>query len=610
MQSASGRYVIVFNGEIYNHLDLRTELEAAGLQPDWRGLSDTETLLASIDAWGLEAAVKRLNGMFAFAVWDELNRTLILARDRLGEKPLYWGWAGDSLVFGSELKALRAHPASQSEICDDALRLFFHLSYVPAPYSIHEGIYKLQPGCLLYVRGNPPRTRPDSPLKPGESHESLEIVKYWDTVERFGVLANSFHGSPAEAVDLTEQRLSAAIKRQMLADVPLGAFLSGGVDSSLIVALMQAQSQDPVKTFTIGFQDKAFDESGFARDIASHLRTDHEEFVVGERDAHDVVPTLPNVFDEPFADVSQIPTILVSQLARRHVTVSLSGDAGDELFCGYGRYFWADRIWNLIGRLPGIVRTATGHIVGSASPRFLSAVSRLSGTRQSVGQIRRIASHMRHADGLQDVFDGILMVWPDGAPMAQRVFDLPSPWAALPVPSTLRDDPQSVMMCKDMVSYLPDDILCKVDRAAMSISLETRVPFLDVSVIEAAMTIPTSTKTLDGKGKWVLRELLARYVPKDLIDRPKSGFGVPLGAWLRGPLRPWAEALLAPRALEQSGKLDVRRIRHVWAEHIGGLIDHSDWLWPVLMFQAWHDVQYCAGKLVRHHGEGRRMAYS
>lgn len=592
MHSASGRYVIIFNGEIYNHCDLRSELEDASKGSRWRGLSDTETLLACIDAWGIEETMLRLNGMFAFAVWDLQTRTLILGRDRMGEKPLYWGWAGESLVFGSELKALMAHPDYASEICDDALEQFFHFSYVPAPFSIYEGVYKLQPGCLLYVRGHPPRKRPNSPLKPGEVYETLELVCYWSLPERFGHLANTFSGSPEDAVDLIDQRLAKAIGRQMLADVPLGAFLSGGVDSSLVVALMQRQSQQPVKTFTIGFQDKSFDESGFAREVAAHLHTDHHELVVDEKDAMDVVPCLPYVYDEPFADASQIPTILVSKLAGAHVTVALSGDAGDELFCGYGRYFWATKIWSHIGRLPTVIRSATGHLVGGTSPSILAGLIKVTGTRQSAAQLRRIAAHMRHANGVQGVFDGILTAWPDGAPLTRKSLRRPMPWQPSSLFLPLLNDDKALMMCKDLASYLPDDILCKVDRAAMSVSLETRVPFLDVSVIEAAMAIPTSIKTKDGAGKWVLRDLLGRYVPKSLIDRPKTGFGVPLGQWLRGPLRPWVEGLLTKEALKASGKLDAGRIRKLWAEHLDGIIDHSDALWPVLMFQAWYQDRY------------------
>ena len=610
MLSASGRYVIVFNGEIYNHRDLRSELDDASKGSSWRGSSDTETLLACIDVWGIKETVLRLNGMFAFAVWDLQTRTLVLGRDRMGEKPLYWGWAGESLVFGSELKALMAHPACASDICEDALEQYFHFSYVPAPLSIYRGVYKLQPGCLLYVRGYPPRTRPSSPLKPGDVYETLELVSYWNLSEQFGRFANTFSGSPEDAVNLIEQRLEQAIERQMLADVPLGAFLSGGVDSSLVVALMQRQSHQPVKTFTIGFQDKSFDESHFARDVAGHLHTDHHELVVNDKDAIDVVPSLPHVYDEPFADSSQIPTILVSKLARYHVTVALSGDAGDELFCGYGRYFWAPKIWSHIGRLPGTLRSATGHMVGGASPRALANLSKVFGTGKSVAQLRQIAAHMRHANSVQGVFEGILTSWPDGAPMTRRSPQLSLPWPTTSMPASLRRDDKALMMCKDLCAYLPDDILCKVDRAAMSVSLETRVPFLDVSVIEAAMTIPTSLKTMDGAGKWVLRDLLKRYVPKTLTDRPKTGFGVPLGQWLRGPLHPWAESLLTNDALKASGKLDAGRVKTLWAEHLESLIDHSDALWSVLMFQAWYHDRHSHAPFTHQGYKMKEVAHS
>lgn len=587
MKSRSNRYTIVFNGEIYNHLELRRDIEEQGHVFVWCGQSDTETLLACIEVWGIDAAVDKLNGMFAFALWDMQTQSLVLGRDRIGEKPLYWGWAGENIIFGSELKALRAHPDCPSELSDEALDLFFRLSYVPAPYAIFSGIYKLQPGCLLYIRGSPPAIPPPEPMDPGQKYGSIELVSYWSLKERFDKIGATFAGSPTEAVEHVGYLLEKAVKRQMLSDVPLGAFLSGGIDSSLVVSLMQSQSQVPVQTFTVGFQEKAYDESGYARAVAHHLGTEHHELVLSDLDVIGVVPKLAEIYDEPFADSSQIPTFLVSRLARRQVIVSLSGDAGDELFCGYGRYFWAPKIWRRVGPLPSALRRQFGAVLGSSPDELLGMLSRLMRMKQSGAQIHRVAGHMRYAKSVQDVFERMLSAWPDDTPLSIKQHLQPLPWHRGNAPKIFSSDDVGLMMSKDLCAYLPDDILCKVDRASMSVSLETRVPFLDVPVLEAAMAIPTSIKVFDSRGKWILRELLERFVPRSLTDRPKVGFGVPLGTWLRGPLKPWAANLLSRSALLKSGKLDLEIIEATWTEHLEGRADNSERLWPVLMFQDW-----------------------
>lgn len=582
MVSASGRWVIVYNGEIYNHLDIRNELAAKKDAAAWGGHADTETLLAGFDAWGVRATVERCVGMFAFAVWDRSERVLTLCRDRMGEKPLYYGWQGGGaeacFLFGSELASLKRHPVFSATLNREALGLFMRHTYVPAPHSIYEGIFKLPPGHLLSVSAS----RPEPVLE-----------QYWSIakVAKDGA-ANPFDGSAADVTNALETLLTGAIGQQMMADVPLGAFLSGGVDSSTVVALMQAQSGRPVRTFSMGFSEVEYNEAVYAKAVAAHLGTDHTDMYVTPREALDVIPKLPSIYSEPFADSSQIPMYLVSALARQHVTVALSGDGGDELFCGYQRYAFAQAVWRKISRAPQTIRAMVGRGIMAIPPdgwNFLLAPIQLA-----------IKGRMRNAN-LGDKFHkgaGLL-----GAEDLDRLYyRLVSSWRneqpvlglSRPPDSLFSSEPLEGlgelerMMAFDMATYLPDDILTKVDRAAMSVSLESRVPLLDHRVVEFAWRIPQSLKVADGETKWALRQVLYRHVPKELIDRPKAGFSVPLAQWLRGPLREWAEDLLDETRLRNEGFFNPQLIRNKWCEHVSGRRNWHHHLWSVLMFQAWY----------------------
>jgi len=588
MVSASGRYVIAFNGEIYNHLALRKDIEKIPPSPpfakggilEWRGHSDTETLLAGFEAWGIEATLKKTVGMFALALWDKEACALTLARDRIGEKPLYYGWQGGGnervFLFGSELKALKAHPAFAAEIDRGALCLLLRHNYIPAPYSIYQGIAKLEPGCLLSV-----------------SLEQIEpkIWKYWDAAEvaRTGV-AQPFSGTPEQAVDALEVLAKDAVRQQMMADVPLGAFLSGGIDSSTVVALMQAQSSRPVKTFTIGFNEKGYNEAVHAKAVAAHLGTEHIELYVTPEQAMDVIPLLPGLYCEPFADSSQIPTFLVSQLAKQQVTVSLSGDAGDELFCGYNRYQLTNDLWKKLSHAPIQLRSLVAKGISAVSP---SVWDRVGGAIPGVGSyVRLLGDKMHKGAGVLSsaTVDELYL----GLVSYQRN---PENWViGGKEPDTkltgLRPNLEGLgvverMMALDTISYLPDDILVKVDRAGMGVSLEGRVPFLDHRLVEFAWSLPLEYKLRDGQTKWPLRQVLYRHVPRELIDRPKMGFGVPLHDWLRGPLRDWAEGLLGEARLRREGYFHPEPIRQMWAEHLSGRRNWMAQLWNVLMFQAW-----------------------
>lgn len=579
MHSESCRYVIAFNGEIYNHLSLRQELESTGKIIKWRGHSDTETLLAGFDVWGIRKTVERSVGMFAFSVWDRQTKTLTLGRDRLGEKPLYYGWQGRTFLFGSELKSLKANPAFEGEIDRDALCLYMRFNYIPTPYSIYKGIRKLEPGSLLSVSLRKPEP---------------EIISYWagKQVAELGV-SNVFSGSPTQAVDALELLLKDAIRQQMMADVPLGAFLSGGVDSSTVVALMQAQSKRPVKTFTIGFNEAGYNEAEHAKAVAAFLGTDHTELYVTPRDTLDVIPRLPILYDEPFSDSSQIPTFLVAQLARQHVTVSLSGDGGDELFCGYNRYQYSSNLWHKLSIMPRPIRTLLGGWMTRISPRswtrfadiFASFVPGLS-LPVNVGDKLHKGAGILSSRSVDALYTGLVSHWQDPASVVVRGRELPTLLTGN-IPSFIGLDDVQRMMALDMLSYLPDDNLTKVDRAAMGVSLETRVPFLDHRVVEFAWSLPQSLKLRDGQTKWALRQVLYRHVPKGMIERPKMGFGVPIDSWLRGPLREWAESLLSEQRLRKEGYFHAAPIRQKWAEHLSGERNWQYHLWDVLMFQAW-----------------------
>jgi asparagine synthase (glutamine-hydrolysing) len=578
MLSACGRFVIVFNGEIYNHGELRAALDRSGANGGWRGHSDTETLLVACVAWGLEETLRRATGMFAFALWDRAERCLTLARDRLGEKPLYYGWQGDVLLFGSELKALRAHPAWCGTIDRVALARYMRVGYVPAPMTIWQGIRKLLPGTLMVVRADTvPGTLPAPSV-------------YWRALDVASVGAGS-DLDDAQAIELLDFHLRQSIGRQMVADVPLGAFLSGGVDSSTVVALMQAQAMRPVRTFSIGFAESDYDESHHARAVAVHLHTDHTELLLSAADALEVIPRLPEIYDEPFGDSSQIPTYLVAALARRHVTVSLSGDGGDELFGGYNRHLWGSGIWRRIGKLPHGVRTVAGVFITAIAPGQWDALGTLlyRGKRfPGLGdKLHKLAAVIDARDA-DDLYQRLISQQMEKESIVLGAVNAEF-WADTEARALPGCEVAEHMMFHDLVGYLCDDILVKVDRAAMAASLETRVPLLDHHVVEFAWRLPLRMKVRDGQGKWLLRQVLYRYVPRELIERPKQGFAIPLNLWLRGSLRDWAEALLDESRLRREGYLRPEPIRRKWQEHLSGRRNWQHWLWNVLMFQSWQE---------------------
>lgn len=580
MVSVNGNYVITFNGEIYNHLAIRAELKRIKQAPIWRGHSDTETLLAGIEAWGILETINRTVGMFAFALWDKHSRSITLGRDRIGEKPLYYGWQGNNFLFGSELKAFKAYPHFNADIDRNALSAFMRYGYIPAPQSIYQGIYKLLPGTLLTLQGD-------------ECCE-LKPIPYWSMVEvaKKG-LQMPLICSDSEAIIGLGTRLSEAVSSQQISDVPLGAFLSGGIDSSMIVALMQSQSNQPIHTFTIGFDEKHYNEAVYAKEVARHLGTDHTEWYVSPEEARSVIPLLPTLYDEPFADSSQIPTFLVSQLAKQNVTVSLSGDAGDELFCGYNRYSWTRKIQSV----PILMRKLLADSITKFSPAQLDRMYAIiqpvlpkSMQIRMPGDKAHKLSTILEMDSASAIYKQLTSTWVDleelvlGSHETNGLADI---WDAL----SGFDSSEHSMMAIDTLTYLPDDILCKVDRAAMGVSLETRVPFLDHRVVEFAWQLPLNMKIRNGQTKWILRQLLFKYVPKELIERPKMGFGVPIDSWLRGPLREWAEELLNESRLRQEGYLNPIPIRQKWVEHLSRKRNWQYQLWNVLMFQSWLSEQ-------------------
>ena len=593
MISANGRFVLTFNGEIYNHPELRNELEADGAVPEggWRGHSDTELFLEGIATWGLEDTVRRSVGMFAFALWDRADRTLSLVRDRFGEKPLYYGWAGSDFLFSSELKALRAHPRFDNRIDRRALGLFAARTYIPAPFSIYERVFKLPPGCILTITREAARRPLSEPPEEGRDDGGLSLFRYWSYRD---VMLDGLDDPIADEKDAIvelERVLARAIAGQSMADVPVGAFLSGGIDSSSVCALYQKYSNVPVRTFTIGFEEAGFNEAEHAKAVANHLGTVHHQRYVRVEEARDVIPLLPAMYDEPFADSSQIPTYLVSRFAREQVTVALTGDGGDELFAGYNRHFAAPRLWDQLQRVPRGLRAATGSPLSRIPSQFWSGVAgMLPGGRAPHigGKVQKALRLAASAGSFDEVYRAFLDEWSHerspvlGAENPGGGFDLELGRAA---PPALR------MMYCDAVSYLPDDILAKVDRASMAVSLETRVPFLDHRVAELAARIPLDLKVRAGRGKHVLRQLLYREVPRELRERPKAGFGIPVGEWIKGPLRPWAEDLLEPREMRSEGWLNSAIVQRRWREHLTGQRDSTPAIWAILMFQAWQREQ-------------------
>jgi asparagine synthase (glutamine-hydrolysing) len=569
MLSANERYVMIFNGEVYNYAELKSELGTLGCE--FRGTSDTEVMLAGILEWGLEKAVARFNGMFAIALWDRHEKKLHLIRDRIGVKPLYYGWCGNTLLFGSELKSLIAHPSFRPEVDRESLTLYLRYGYVPTPHSIFQGVKKLTPGVILTF---------DESLK----HADGNRIRYWSaygTVERG--MQNPFQGSDQDAISTLDELLRESVRERMIADVPLGAFLSGGIDSSTIVAMMQTQSTRPVKTFTIGFQEAGYNEAEYAKEVAAHLKTDHTELYVSPRDARNVIPQIPSMFDEPLGDSSQIPTYLVSKLARQSVTVSLSGDGGDELFGGYSRYLRSLSVWNLVDRLPLVARNFAGTIFESASRLDWQRITHHGRVATRFYYLSEIAK-VRSADELYWRFSSH---WEQPA---QVVIDghESAAFHMSAENSQLLPDFAQRMMYLDLMTYLPDDILVKLDRASMAASLEGRVPFLDDHrIVEFAWRLPLHMKIRSGRGKWILRQVLGQYVPERMVDRPKMGFGVPIDSWLRGPLRDWAEDLLDENRLRGEGYLNPKPIRKKWSEHLQNQKDWQYPLWYVLMFQDW-----------------------
>lgn len=580
MLSPSGRFVVIYNGEIYNHAELRAQLPQ---HQAWRGHSDTETLLAAFETWDIEETLKRAIGMFAIAVWDREHRALTLARDRAGEKPLYYGFHGGVVLFGSELKALKAHPAFQGEVDRNALALQMFHNYIPAPHSIYLGVRKLPPGTFLQINGDAVRQ---------QGRELPEPLPYWRWPRPSSSQREAL--SPErdeEVIARLDETLRRAVRRQMMSDVPLGAFLSGGIDSSTIVAMMQAQSTRPVQTFSIGFHEAGYDEARHAKAVAGHLGTDHTELYVRPEDALAVIPALPQFYDEPFSDSSQIPTLLLARLARKRVTVSLSGDAADELFGGYSRYQRIARAWSVINRMPASARRVSAAMIRSLpvpvwNGLTLPARAFLPLRGRNIGHKAHKFASLIDQDDRMRFYRRFDSHWQFPEQVVVGASEL-QPHA----PSEGRLEFHEEMMLADALAYLPDDILAKVDRAAMATSLETRVPFLDPDVIELAAGLPLNMKIRHGQGKWVLRQVLHKYVPRELVERPKMGFGVPIDSWLRGPLRDWGEALLDESRLRREGYFHPAPIRQAWREHLSGVRNWQHQLWDVLMFQLWLEHQ-------------------
>lgn len=576
MISSNGRFIIAFNGEIYNHQEIRTEIEDSKSSYAWKGHSDTETILAAFQIFGIKESLKKFTGMFAFSLWDTEKKSLTLGRDRIGEKPMYYGWQktkrGDVFLFGSELKALKCYPEFNSKVDRGSLTLLLKHAYIPNPYSIYEDIFSLEPGTILEV---------------SLSSKIPKIYKYWDTSK---IIKNSinerFHGSPESAVHELENLAISAIKKQMISDVPLGAFLSGGIDSSTIVSLMQTQSSIPIKTFTIGFNEKGFDEAKYAKAIAEHLGTDHTELYVNAEDALNVIPEMPSIYCEPFADPTQIPNFIVSKLASKDVKVALSGDGGDELFGGYTRYEHVGNIWKQLSYLPLPIRHIISKMIKASTNQSIYSNKKINNVNRKLVSGADVLSYK----SIDELYTHVIsqMQYPEdvvknGYQKKSKLNHLKPDFGNLGY--------IELMMATDTINYLPDDILTKVDRAAMRASLETRVPFLDHEIISFAWSLPISYKVKDGVTKWPLHQILKKYIPEKLTKRKKMGFSVPLHEWLRGPLREWGEELLDINRLKKEGYFNEYIVERKWKEHLSGNANNITFLWPVLMFQAWLDNQ-------------------
>ncbi len=579
MTSGEGRYTVVYNGEIYNYLEIRKELQERG--HNFASNCDTEVLLAAFSEWGVES-VKRFIGMFAFAIWDGLEKRLHLVRDRLGIKPLYYGFSShdSAFVFGSELKALSAYPGFKNGLNFDALGVFFRHNYIPAPRTIYEQVFKVMPGEVVTL------DLKDIPNKIVQKTTYWSAEKAWEMAK-----AEPFQGSFEEAVDLLEESLTDAVRLRLVTDVPLGAFLSGGIDSSTVVALMQAVSSRPVRTFSVGFREADYNEAPFAKKVANHLGTEHTELYITARDALELIPQIPEFWDEPFADSSQIPTLLISSLTRRHVTVALSGDGGDELFWGYPRYEKSLAVWSLIEKIPENLRPPINKMLDFFPDMLLDILGLAAGpimerygAKGPLSRISRRIQELLNAHGYCQFYG-----WANShiLPFGQICKEHDDIAPAFYEISRCQGEERELMALLDIITYLPDDILTKVDRASMAVALEARVPILDHRVVEISFRLPGRFKHRNGTGKLILRHLLYRYLPKDLVDRPKMGFGIPLGDWIRGPLREWAEELLSPHRIRSQGYLRQETVSRIWEEHVTGKCNHQYTLWNILMFQAW-----------------------
>ncbi len=597
MVSLCGRYIIALNGEIYNHTNLRDKLNNfCDHAIVWNGHSDTETILAAISQWGLEETLQMITGMFSFALWDVQSSNLSLVRDRFGDKPLYYGWSEDSFVFGSELKAIRKYHKFNASIDRNVLSVYMRHMYIPAPYSIFKDIYKLEPGCILKISlSSASLIQKEAPFAPFKS-KGMSIHRWYSLRDSIKNNSGSMIFNEKDAIDLIDTVLSKSIKSQLVSDVPVGAFLSGGIDSSLVVSLMQKQSANPVKTFTVGFSESEFNEAEQAKEIAKYLGTDHREFYVTPEDLIAVIPKLSKIYDEPFADSSQIPTYIISKKAREHVSVILSGDGGDELFGGYNRYFWSRRVWRYVSWIPKYARFFIGNVIGMIPVRFINIIGSIINSLPYVDnrvhrlgdKMHKLSSRFKSVDSLKDLYMSLVSEWqnPDEVVIGSNE---PHTLLKREINMPISSKHELEMMYLDTISYLPDDILCKVDRASMSVGLETRIPMLDHRLFELAWRIPLSMKIRNGKGKWALRQVLYKYIPSELVDRPKAGFGIPIGEWLRGPLYEWSNNLLSETRLRSDGYFNVISIRKRWDEHMSGQRDWTHSLWAVLMFNMWLD---------------------